>query len=460
MSNSENTPTFFEKASAWVRNSITLRIVTIGILILLLLIPVSMVEGLIQERSWRQQEAEEEISAKWGKPQTLVGPILSVPYEVVSYAFDKDLGKNVEHSRSRRYAHFLPQTLQVEGQVNPNMRYRGIFKAVVYDADISIGGSFLFPDMAALGVDENVLWQEAFLSLGLTDLRGIQESLMVNWDGGQHELEPGLIVQDAIDHGVRAKVPLPDTGSTKAIPFSLDLKLNGSSFLEFSPLGKVTEVDLSGPWGDPKFIGEFLPDDREIADSSFTAWWKVLHLNRAFPQSFLGERNDLSEAAFGVDLILPVNEYQKNERAAKYAVMFITLTFMVFFFIQVLNKVRIHPFQYLLVGLALCIFYTLLLSISEHLPFALAYLIAAAAIIGLVSIYSRFVFKSPRMAILLFLVKTVLYGFIFIIIQLQDYSLLVGSIGLFVALAVVMYLSRKVDWYQSSTNGALAGQDE
>lgn len=448
MNKENNTPTFFEKAGTWIRNSITLRIITIGILILLLLIPVSMVESLIQERSWRQQEAEAEISTKWGKPQTLIGPVLSVPYEVINYSYNDELKRMVEHSRNTRYAHFLPEELNIKGEVHPNLRYRGIFKAVVYDADIGLSGTFQSPDMAALDIDDHILWQDAFISFGMTDLRGIQEQMTINWDGNVLEMEPGLLVQDVFSSGVRTPVSLPDSADERLIPFQFDLKTNGSSFLKFTPVGKVTEVNLSGPWGDPKFSGEFLPDSRDIQDTTFIANWKVLHLNRSYPQGFLGERGDIAGTTFGVGLILPVNEYQKNERAAKYAVMFITLTFMVFFFIQVLNKVRIHPFQYLLVGLAVCIFYTLLLSFSEHIRFSLAYLISAGAIIILVGGYSRYVFKSPRMSLLLFLVKAILYGFIFVIIQLQDYSMLVGSVGLFIALAAVMYLSRKVDWYE------------
>ena len=410
-----------------------------------------MVQDLIQERSWRQQEAVDEISNKWGKPQTIVGPVLTVPYQKVVFTYNDDQKKDVEHSRTTYYAHFLPEELDISGAVEPDLRYRGIFKAVVYNTELSISGQFQRPDLSELGIHEHILWNDAFISFGVSDLRGIQEQISIDWNGTPHDLEPGLRVQQVISSGVASSVELPDSSQSRTIPFSMKVVTNGSSFLEFTPVGKVTTVDLSGPWADPKFQGAFLPDQREI-NEDFSASWKVLHLNRSYPQSFLGSRSDIIESSFGVELLLPVDEYHKNDRAAKYAVMFISLTFMVFFFIQVLNKVRIHPVQYLLVGLGLCVFYTLLLSISEHLSFTWAYLLSSLAIILLVSGYSKFVFKSPKMAWLLFLIMLILYGFIFVIIQMQDYSLLVGSIGLFTALASAMYLSRKVEWYGAGSS--------
>jgi inner membrane protein len=196
-----------------------------------------------------------------------------------------------------------------------------------------------------------------------------------------------------------------------------------------------------------------LPDKRAVSSDGFTAEWKVLHLNRPYPQSIRGSAQGIDESSFGVNLIVPVDEYQKSTRSAKYAVMFITLTFLIFFFVQILNGVRIHPIQYIIVGLALCVFYILLIALSEHIPFKFSYLASSLAIIGLISFYAKSIFNNRKLTILIALILTILYLFIFSIIQMEDYALLMGSIGLFIVLAVVMYLSRKIDWFALKSQG-------
>ena len=206
-------------------------------------------------------------------------------------------------------------------------------------------------------------------------------------------------------------------------------------------------MNLNSDWGDPKFNGAFLPDNHKITEKNFDAHWKVLHLNRNFPQQWHGNQFQVNDAAFGVSLLIPVDHYQKSTRSAKYAIMIIAFTFLVFFFVEVLNKTRIHPIQYFLVGLALIIFYSLLLAISEHLNFNLAYLISSLATISLVVLYAHSIFRKISLSRFTALTLIILYAYVFVILQLQDYALLMGSIGLFVVMAIVMYLSRKIDWY-------------
>ena len=231
-------------------------------------------------------------------------------------------------------------------------------------------------------------------------------------------------------------------------PFNFNVKLKGSEYINFVPVGKVTDIELSSDWNNPSFDGPFLPDSREIDDDGFTAHWNVLHLNRNYPQAWIGAQHKVKDSAFGVNLLIPVDSYQKSERSIKYAILFIGLTFLVFFFIEIINKKRVHPIQYILVGLALCLFYTLLLSISEHTSFNIAYGISTLLTIGLISTYTKTVLKSNALTGLMGGILIILYLFIFIIIQLQDYALLMGSIGLFIILGLVMYFSRKIDWYQ------------
>jgi len=230
----------------------------------------------------------------------------------------------------------------------------------------------------------------------------------------------------------------------------MSLNLNGSGQISFVPLGKVTTVQLSSPWKNPSFTGLFLPDERIVNEQGFSAKWKILHLNRNYPQQWTGKSEKVMESAFGAKFFCPVDEYQKSMRSAKYAVLFIGLTLAAFFLTEVTNRTRIHPIQYLLIGFDICLFYLLLLSISEHTSFATAYAVSAVASVLLVASYSRGILKSGRMAATIGSLMTFLYGFLYVTLQLEDYALLIGSIGMFVVLGVVMYLTRKIDWYAIS----------
>ena len=241
-----------------------------------------------------------------------------------------------------------------------------------------------------------------------------------------------------------------DPKDSSTYQFKLSLNLKGSQLLYFTPVGKVTDINLSSDWPNPSFNGAFLPDKREISEKGFKANWNILHLNRNFPQIWTGSQHTISKSSFGIDLILPVDNYQKSYRSIRYAILFIGFTFLVFFFIEVLNKVFIHPVQYILVGVALIVFYTLLLSFSEHMKYNLAFIISALSTLLLIAGYVKAILKSSQLSLLISGILTVLYTFIFVIIQLQDYALLIGSIGIFIILGLVMYFSRKIDWYNLS----------
>ena len=261
-------------------------------------------------------------------------------------------------------------------------------------------------------------------------------------------MSAGIPVKDVLESGINCPVKIIQNDSVKtSYDFSFSLKLKGSEVLYFTPLGKETNVSLASNWSSPSFDGNFLPDQRSIADSGFTANWNVLHLNRNYPQQWLGSSHDITYSAFGVNLFTPVDNYQKSTRSVKYAIMIIALTFLVMFFVEILNNKAIHPFQYILIGLALCVFYSLLISISEQSNFNFAYLISGLATVGLIAAYSKSVFKENKLVALVSSVLVILNGYVFSLIQLEDYALLMGSIGLFIALAAVMYYSRKIDWY-------------
>jgi inner membrane protein len=220
--------------------------------------------------------------------------------------------------------------------------------------------------------------------------------------------------------------------------------------LDFVPVGKTTDVKLDGPWPDPSFDGEFLPSAREISQQGFTASWKVLHYNRPFSQEWTGTEQQLSGADFGVRLLLPVDQYQKSIRTSKYGVLIILLTFISLFLVEITQKVRIHPFQYILIGAALIIYYTLLLSFSEYIGYNFAYIVSSIATVSLVSLYARTFLPSNKLVALLLALLIIFYTFVFIIILQQDFSLLLGSIGLFVIVSLLMYFSRKINWYREA----------
>ncbi|HEY4650785.1 MAG TPA: cell envelope integrity protein CreD [Pontibacter sp.] len=430
------------EASFLQRNAVVVKASVIFILVLLLLIPSTMIQGLIQEREMRKEEAIREISAKWGERQTITGPVLTIPY----LEFYRDSSKVVR--QVTRYMHFLPDELTVNGQLFPEKRYRGIYEVVVYNSDVKLSGNFPPINFSNLGIpQENLRLQDAFLSVGITDLRGIKEQITLNWNNQKYSFNPGVASSDVLASGINSPVQLTNTGTNAPYTFSLSLHLKGSEFLYFVPVGKETNVQVGSKWQNPSFDGAFLPDQRQVDQDGFTASWKVLHLNRNFPQQWKGASYDVGSAAFGVNLLLPVDSYQKSMRSVKYAILFIGLTFLIFFFIELLHKRSVHPFQYVLIGLALCIFYTLLVSISEYTNFNIAYLIASLMTIGLVTVYTYSVFSSRKLAALVGGTLVILYAYIFIIIQLQDFALLMGSLGLFLILALVMYYSRKVDWY-------------
>lgn len=435
----------FDRFVQWVKQSITLKLFSIGFLLLLLLIPMTMVEELIWERQRLQDEVFREISNSWARGQTIYGPVLTVPFDEVSMVEDHQ--GNPMEVRTRRYAHFLPEQLNVSGQLDSEKRHRGIYEVMVYGSKTTLRGSFIEPDLSKWPGTKEVFWNLSTLSLGLSDLRGVQEMIKLKWADSTLHFNPGCEQAQFLGSGVSVPIEIPESDQPAHFDFDIGLELNGSGHLFVLPLGKETNVELFGNWPDPKFSGAFLTDRSEINDTSFSASWKVLNLNRSFPQQFIKIPENISASSFGVELLIPVDEYQKNTRSAKYAILLISLTFIAFFFIQLLNKITVHPFQYILLGLALCLFYVLLLSLSEHIGFDYAYLIAASAVILQITLYVKALLRSWKLSFWIFGIIGALYTFIYVILQEQEYSLLMGSIGLFIVLGLMMYLSRKVDWY-------------
>lgn len=439
----ENEPNIFERVNNWIKNSVMLKLITITILMLLLLIPSAMIKSIISEREVLSEAAVQEVSSKWADRQQINGPILTIP---LVYEYLED-GKLIQ---TTRYWHVLPEELKINGKVEPEKLRRNIYEIVVYKSRLDVSGKFEFnksPDQENL---KTIQYNKAFLTIGISDLKGIKDQIIMNWNGQPLKVEPGSRISDMIYSGVTVALPKLESEMEKPVSFSFALDLHGSSNLSFVPIGSITQVNLVSNWPSPSFNGNFLPNNREITPEGFTADWKVLQLNRNYPQSWVGssQGKKMDNAAFGVNLLLPIDDYQKSMRSAKYAVMTIALTFLIFFLVEILNGKKIHPFQYILVGLALTLFYILLISISEHSNFNIAYAISTLSIVTMITLYTLSIFKVKKLVILLVATLIGIYGFVFVTLQLADYALLMGSIGLTAILAATMYFTRNIDWYR------------
>ncbi len=433
MQTNQNAQTF------WERNRILIKGFMIGFLILIMLIPEVFVMNLVAEREERQAEVVKEVSSKWAGDQTITGPVLMVPYK--DYEKDKD-GKTTEKIN---IAYLLPDELHINGNMQPMEKKRSLYSVLLYRSDIKLTGRFNTASLQKLQIAaESVMWLEAKLALSVSDIRGMEDQVTLDWNGTKTYLDAGLPDNGLLKEGLSTTVA---TGAQTAATFAINLSMKGSGRLYVIPVGKTTEMDITASWKDPAFDGAYLPVSSEITNSNFKAHWKILPLSRTFPQCWKDGTQELAKAAFGVRLIQPVDGYTKTNRSVKYAILFIALTFTCFFFLEILQKRQVHPLQYILVGMALTIFYTLLLSISEYTGFNTAYLIASIATVSLIGLYAWSMFRSGKTAIGFTTALSALYAFIFVLIESEDYALLFGSIGLFVIIAIMMYFSRKIDWY-------------
>ncbi len=418
------------------------KFMVIGTLSLLLLIPTFMIRELISERELRNQEASREISESWSLAQTITGPFISIPTEE-----QKTEGRNPVIIRNTW--HTLPEALEIKGNVVPLEKKRGIFTTVVYNSTITLSGFFSLEDEELLNIFKTEInTEKATLGIGISDLRGIGNNSTIRVNGDTYELEPGLYNRDMAEKGVQIPLSTAFLKDKKKLEFQVTLELKGSTGLDLMPVGKRTDAMLTSSWPDPSFNGKFLPDEKNISGEGFSASWGVNYLNRDYPQSWYNQDFSVIGSEFGVDFLVPVDHYQKSERSVKYAFMFIALSFLVFFLTEIIIKKRIHPIQYLLVGFALIIFYTLLISLAEQVGFNFAYLISTSAVTLLIGIYMKSSTSSSRVGFISGSLLLALYGFLFTTLQLQELSLLMGSIGLFLILAVIMMISRKINWYK------------
>ncbi|MEO7433144.1 MAG: cell envelope integrity protein CreD [Dokdonella sp.] len=433
-------------APQWI-HGVMFKVLGIAALALLLMIPLGQVNDLIGERQQRAAEATQHIAERWGASQTIGGPVLVVP---VRYRQQQEKGVVVLEENE----FLLPDTLDLQATMAPEIRRYGMYETAVYTADVKVSGRFAGADVAALtSAGREPQWQRAQMRVPIADVRGIRRVSTLH--AGTAELTFG---PDGSGLGGFAAIAAPiaiDAASVdQPLPFAFDVTLAGTERLAALPLSRRTALRVEGAWADPGFDGAFLPLAHRVTESGFEANWQVLDLSRRIAQHWrASEANELSlgESTFGVSLVRPASAYQQNVRAGKYGVLFIALTFAAFFLFEVLRGLRVHPVQYLLVGLALCTFYVVLLALSEQIGFGPAYALAAAATVVMVGGYAAAVLANRRAGLMLGGVLALIDGLLYGLVRSEDYALLMGALALLFAVAAMMALTRRVDWYSMGT---------
>jgi inner membrane protein len=441
-------------------HSTILKLLGVGALVLVLLIPLAMITGVLRERLGRRNEAVADITSSWGREQNVIGPTLGIPYQYKLKtvkevpAPDGKVERRELEETATANAYFLPQTLNVSGNVETQKLHRGIYDAVVYRAQTVLSGKFAPPDFGLLKIDlKDVQWKDAFVTIAINDLRGTRDAIVLDWGGAKHPMLPGSQVP-GYTTGATASLGSEQPISTE-IQFSISLDFNGSEGIFFAPFGVQNEATLKSNSPDVGFRGAFLPAERSLRRDGFDAKWKVSYYGRDYPQSWISRTGNerftnqsVSNSLFGAQFLSILDAYRYVERSIKYGVLFLVLVFTAFFLFEITARQKIHPFQYLMVGAALCLFYLLLLSISEFIGFTWAYLAAAVASIALITWYCRFFLGGGARTFMIGAGLSGVYLFLYITLQQQDYALLMGAVALFVVLSMVMYVTRKVDWYE------------
>ncbi|WP_266183933.1 cell envelope integrity protein CreD [Dyella humicola] len=431
---------------SWMRGW-TAKVLGIGLLALLMLFPLWKVQSLVDERQGMRQSAVDQIAQGWGGEQVLGGLVLAVPTRQ-----SVDTGSNETKVREGTTM-VLPDAASMDVAMMVDKRRYGIYEAPVFASTVSLHGRFLPGDLARFRQLDSAAWQgdKAELRLVVGDLRGLQEvtELVIN-------AKPQQFSSSAATFGPWSTVTVPvdlDALNGQPIDFSLNFRLAGTQSLQMLPWARTMDVKVHAPWPDPSFIGAALPVERQVDAHGFTARWHMLDLNRSYGQywSASDERvnSTVHASPFGVALFQPVDVYQRNVRAGKYGLLFVTMTFVAFFLFEVLKRLRVHPVQYLLIGAALTSFYVLLLALSEQVGFGGAYAVAATSVVLIIGGYAMAVLAARRAGLLLGGALALVYAMLYVVLAAEEYALLIGAFVLTLTVALLMYLTRRIDWYVS-----------
>jgi inner membrane protein len=438
-----------------MERSLGLKLVAVGAIIAVLLIALTFIGSLVGERQARRDGVARDIANSSSLAQQFTGPIILVPYEKTVRETKQDPNSQKTYIEERQVSgqlYFLPETFTLDGDMRTERRARGIYEARLYHANLKIASRFDLP--AHYGIDSDLAayhFGQPSLIMGISDIRGIENASTVSLNGGQVRLLPGTGTT-LLGSGLHAPVGPLEGDQGARLELAMAITLQGTSEFLVTPLGRETRISLSSNWPYPNFTGEYLPAHRKITADGFTADWATTFFSTNFEEA-LGQCGmssackELYTRILGVSFVDPVDQYLKTDRAIKYALLFVSLTFAGFFLFEVLEKLAVHPIQYGLVGTALAAFYLLLLSLSEHIGFAPAYLISATSCVALIAFYIGCVLGSARRGLAFGVGLALLYGLLYGLLSADDYALLMGSLLFFALLTVVMVLTRRVDWF-------------
>jgi inner membrane protein len=458
-----NTDNHKQKKSAGFFSSGVFKILVLIILILILLIPIAMIRSLVYERSHRAEWAEGSIMEAWGSQFMIYGPVIRIPVverEEIITKSERD-GEKVDIILRNKTLWIVPRDIDIQANFSAEKKKRGIFSVALFSGDVSLKGSFTF-DRARdeLKENETLYPQQAEIIIGLTSQKGIRRVIRADWNGSELFFKPGsrgFLYDNAVSNGINANIPF-DTEGTNT--FDIQFAVQGGKSMRTIPIAELTHTRIVSDWPSPSFQGGFLPTAYTLSESGFDAEWEISYLSRSIPLFWItGERGEnnsrinIQDEQFGVDFFKPLDHYALNERAVKYAILFIIIPFLTLFFLEIFSKKTIHPAQYLLSGVANIIFYLLLLSISEHIPFSFAYLIAAAALTCMMSLYALSLLETRVRGACMGVIMALLYLIMYLTLNAEDWALLIGSITAFLICGVVMYLTRKLDWNNLSMKG-------
>lgn len=440
----------------WLRRfSVTFKLVIIAALVLALLVPLGMIGSVLRERMTRRDQAVADITNGWGGAQDVIGPVLVVPYHYTmktrkeATVRERTVFVDVEETATANLV-LLPATLNVDGALAPEVKHRGIYEAIVYKGKLDVSGTFQPPDLDELGIaPRDVLWNNAVVTLAVSDLRGTTEMPAIKIGDQTCTFKPGCKLP-GFGNGVYARFDGSPIGG-RNLDYRLSFDIKGSQGIGFAPVGQHNRVQIKSPWPDPSFGGAFLPSERTVSGQGFAATWEMTGYGRKYPQQSTDRAAEIDAASirqslFGVGFMNLIDAYRLVERATKYGVLFIVLIFAVFFLFEIMAGLKIHAIQYTLIGAALCLFYLALLSLSEFLRFGWAYFVGSGASSLLIVCYSLSVLKSGRRTLSIAGALAAVYAYLYVVLQMQSYALLFGTVGLFVVLGLVMYATRNVEW--------------
>lgn len=439
-----------------MKKPLLFKFIMMGVLTLLLMIPIMMIDGLIRERSMYRASVLEDIARSSSKSQTITGPILVIPFtKTVSHTVPSTpTGKapSVETKTEQGYLYFLPTLYRADAELSTEIRRRGIYEALLYHSKTKLSGHYKVPHHFGVTQDyEQYDFHTPFISMGISDIRGIENSVVLTVGDQQRTIKPGNKILK-LGPGIHANLSKKAIAEGEPLKFSMEFRLQGTSQLSFMPIGEETYIRVGSDWPHPSFKGEHLPTESNIGAEGFNAHWHTTYFSTNFQQKFndciyTNQCGSIHSRAIGIDFVDPGDQYVKSDRATKYALLFIVLIFAGFFLFEVLKALKVHPIQYGLVGAAIAIFYLLLLSLSEHMTFIYAYLISAAACIMLIGYYIVHILQSFMRAVAFSAGLALLYAILYGLLGSEDYALLMGSILLFAVLGTFMLLTRKLDWY-------------